>query len=324
MLRLLSILLAMCASALSTGLAFAAPLSGYFEGWDIPGDTGGWIASTPCAGTIISVVDVGGNPDGYLRSEGFGIETCDIGAQTFLPELSGDFGGNVWKASFDLLFISGNFDNAWLRLTIQGGNGWVRSLTNTFLPDQWNSFSLTFDPAWTDSEARAAGWATDREVLSPGSVPSEPWSTTLSDVGRTDIRISGEGPLQAGIDNFHLTTALLLGIDIKPGSEPNFIPPGRGTVAVALLGSDTFDVADVDVTTLAFGPAGASSKHVLTKLRTLARHLQDVNDDGFTDLLSHYRIQQTGIAAGDPGACLTGGTLDRVRFAGCDAVTTSR
>ena len=39
--------------------------------------------------------------------------------------------------------------------------------------------------------------------------------------------------------------------DIKPGSDTNPINPmGRGVIPVALLGSDTFDVADVDVTTL--------------------------------------------------------------------------
>jgi hypothetical protein len=113
----------------------------------------------------------------------------------------------------------------------------------------------------------------------------------------------------------------LVDIDIRPGSDSNPIrPSGKGNLPVAILGSDTFDVLDVDVTTLAFGPDGAAPSHDLTKSGAFENHLRDVNDDGLTDLSSHYRIENTGIEADDKEACITGETLDGTPFKGCDVI----
>jgi hypothetical protein len=103
-------------------------------------------------------------------------------------------------------------------------------------------------------------------------------------------------------------------IDIKPGSDTNPIQPlGSGLTPVAILGSEAFDVAEVDVTTLRF--ADAMPVHD-------ARHLEEVNEDGFTDLLSHYATPDTGIAFGQTEACVTGELLDGTPFEGCDSIQT--
>jgi hypothetical protein len=113
-------------------------------------------------------------------------------------------------------------------------------------------------------------------------------------------------------------------IDVKPRSDRNRVNPlGRGFIPVAILGSDSFDVAQVDVTTLAFGPDGAEPAFDLTSPGSCRPSRRDVNDDGYTDLVSSYRIEETGIALGSTEACLTGSTLDGALFRGCDEITTA-
>jgi hypothetical protein len=106
-------------------------------------------------------------------------------------------------------------------------------------------------------------------------------------------------------------------LDIKPGSDTNPINlAGRGLIPVALLGSESTDVSQVDMDSLAFGPGEALPTHAARG------HFEDVNGDGFVDLLSHYRTADAGIVFGAESACVTGSTLSGVPFSSCDAITT--
>jgi hypothetical protein len=125
----------------------------------------------------------------------------------------------------------------------------------------------------------------------------------------------GDGVARCDIGAYEVDV-LAVGIDIKPNGFPNSINPyDRGVIPVAILGSDTFDVADIDVTTLAFGPGGAPIAH-------LKGHLQDVNYDGDMDLMLHFRTQDTGIVCGDESASLIGKTIEGQPIEGTDSIQT--
>jgi len=135
--------------------------------------------------------------------------------------------------------------------------------------------------------------------------------TVTDDLGR-------EVTFEASAECEILPLTIDVDIDIKPGSDPNSINlNGKGIIPVAILGTTNsgFNVLDVDVTTLAFGPNGAPPIH------RVGAHFEDVNDDGYLDLVSHFRTQATGIVIGDLEACITG-EIAGIPFEGCDDIRT--
>jgi hypothetical protein len=146
-----------------------------------------------------------------------------------------------------------------------------------------------------------------------------PWTDRVWSTSGPDAATGSSGGDDGMVTQFTFAPASIdVELDIRPGSEVNPInPTSRGLVPVAILGSDTFDVADVDATTLAFGPEAAPLAH------RNGPHPKDANhDDDTPDLLAHFLTDEAGIAFGDTEACVTGELLDGTPFEGCDAITT--
>jgi sugar lactone lactonase YvrE len=157
------------------------------------------------------------------------------------------------------------------------------------------------------------GAATSASLNIPSGVASDAVGNIfVADSGNDRIRQVGDAVITITID-----------LDIKPDGTPNSInPTDEGVIPVAILGSETFDVSEVDGTTLIFANGEAPPAHDLADPSIFADHLEDVNGDGFADLVSHYHTEDTGIGFGEMMACLRGETLDDVPFNGCDAVRT--
>jgi hypothetical protein len=107
-------------------------------------------------------------------------------------------------------------------------------------------------------------------------------------------------------------------IDIKPGSDVNTINlKSKGVVPVAILTTADFNALDLDPQTVTF--AGA---HPVTWAS------EDVNGDGYTDIILHFRTADLQFNAGNmmisstgqTEAVLNGNTLEGTPFSGTDTV----
>jgi len=108
-----------------------------------------------------------------------------------------------------------------------------------------------------------------------------------------------------------------INIDIKPGSDPNcFNNDGHGVIPVAILGSDTFVVTNVDTTTLTL-----DSQEVKTKGNGDPQtNIEDVNGDGFNDLVVKIIDTDGTYLVGTGTATLTGNLFDGTPIEGTDSI----
>lgn len=80
-----------------------------------------------------------------------------------------------------------------------------------------------------------------------------------------------------------------INIEVKPGQSGNdapINPKSKGKIPVALLSSQSFQPMNVDTSTLRFGRTGTENS-----LSKCNKYGEDVNGDGFLDLICHFNNQ---------------------------------
>ncbi len=144
------------------------------------------------------------------------------------------------------------------------------------------------------------------DVSDHGCCMSGSWSDTNGSSGTLE-RCWLEAPLD-----------IVVGIDIKPGSDPNcFNINGHGVIPVAILGSDTLNVLDIDTSALFF--AGLEVR-MRGKKGPLC-HGEDFNGDEFLDLVCQFEDDPTMWTPDSTAeATLAGSLFDGTEFEGTDSI----
>jgi hypothetical protein len=127
---------------------------------------------------------------------------------------------------------------------------------------------------------------------------------------------------------FTVVCRLTVGIDVKPGSFPNSINLGSdGTTPVAILGSASLNVYDIDVSTLTLGTAGVKTVGKTDRFNCSVSDVSgDFSDglegapDGFPDLVCHFVTLNIVPEAGGTTAKVMGDLIGGFGIEGSDSV----
>jgi hypothetical protein len=191
--------------------------------------------------------------------------------------------------------------------TVDKGTGAATFIGSTGLGG--STPDLTFDAAGNLYGIKGGGGSTNHLISIDKSTGV---GTVIGPIGFRSV---------SGLDCFGETPeTLTVGIDIQPGSEVNSINLcSNGAVPVAILGSDTFDVSNVNTETVRL--AEASVKVVGRKdPNTLCNH-EDVNGDLFVDLTCHYVTTDIAALDGESTvATVNGELLDGTPIEGSDSI----
>ena len=151
--------------------------------------------------------------------------------------------------------------------------------------------------------------ATTVTPTAPGLLATRAEVTTLS----TDPDLANN-VATASIEVYQGVTA-----DIARNTDGIINLKRGGSIAVAIITTDTFDATTVNAASVCFGDAGDPAQRTCNEVHN-AGHLEDVNKDRRRDLVLHFDVAASGIDAGDTQACLIGRTSAGVGIYACGPI----
>jgi hypothetical protein len=172
------------------------------------------------------------------------------------------------------------------------------------------------------ARTKAGGWIQRAKLLASDARDYEYFGSSLASAsGATLVGAllgDGQGPATGAVYHFALPQQIT--IDIKPGDDGNAVNPrSRGLLLVAVLGGPALDITRLERESLRFGPRSAGAAGPVAA--SLDERLQDINNDGFMDLVAQFSIWQSGLSCDSVAAVLIGTTVDGIAIEGADRLT---
>lgn len=151
-------------------------------------------------------------------------------------------------------------------------------------------------------------------VLRPDLDAVSECSDTIDNDG-DGLRDHPEDPTCPTPDHPSESVRLDVEFDLGSGwSRERIESPSRGMIQLALLGSETVDVDDIDLNSLRLGPGEAAPAGPNEHAQTTGQ--SSFNDDPYEDYIIKFRIDEIGVSTGDDEICLEG-TIRGERFVSC-------
>ncbi|MEK7547248.1 MAG: NlpC/P60 family protein [Patescibacteria group bacterium] len=175
------------------------------------------------------------------------------------------------------------------------------------------------------SYATKTGDYTIQVLPAAGASPTSTYTLDFSAGGQSIILASSTSINQIPSQGYGVTTSatgtvssfIPVAIDIKPGSYPNSINLGsNGVVPVAIFGSATFDVGQIDPTTIKLANASIQLKGNGQPQASYS----DANGDGFIDIIGQISTEAFQLTSSDVKANLDGQLTSGTIIKGSDSV----
>jgi hypothetical protein len=189
-------------------------------------------------------------------------------------------------------------------------------------PDWGGQMSAAVDVLGSNLATVTLSWDVSIEGNTRSDMKWKAKSVTFTVLGPTaTLRIQSTGGsccTGIGLDDISVTLrGQPVTIDVKPGSDPNcFNINDQGVVPVAILGSAEFDVSSIDQHSLTFGGMAVRMRGNKGPLCGY----EDVNTDGYTDLVCRFEDDSAVWQTGDGVGMLAGRLTNQTPIFGADSI----